>query len=149
MDFIHLPPSHGYRYVLDLYFPIRSKPSHVDKLHTSSVPNPMEGKTLSLPGELPLSSMETREPVLLVKYGKTVLFGQFYRIFANHPQSSGLVEPTASSKLNWQNLWKPTKTLAKTLPLVLLNLRSTPFETHKLSAFESPRVPDSFSPCLF
>ena len=55
-----------------------------------------------------------------------------------HPQSSGLVECTKS--IIKAQMAKFVETLQipwpKALPLVLLNLRSTSFGTHKLSSFE-------------
>lgn len=64
-----------------------------------------------------------------------MLVGQSYNIFT---LSSGLVERT--SGIIKTQLAKHMESLQipwpKALPLVLLNLRSTPFETHKLSPFE-------------
>ena len=70
-------------------------------------------------------------------FDKSVLYGQFYNTFTvltilNHQGYSNA--PTASLRLNSQYveilqiLWPKA--------LVLLNLRSTPFGTHKLSLFE-------------
>ena len=83
MDFIQLPPSHGYIYVFITVcmFSHWIEASPCKHATASSVAKPF-GKRLFLPGELFLSYLMLKELILLVRcFDKSALFGSFYNTF--------------------------------------------------------------------
>ena len=140
MDFIQLPLSHGYKYVLvTVCFHTRLKTSLADRL-LSLLWIKSLWKKLSLPMEVLLNFTVIKEPILLGRYlEKPVLFAEFYSTFTVLTTLNPLVYSTALKAL-LRLLVKIVEALQipwpKALPLVLLNLRFTPFGAHKISPFE-------------
>ena len=81
MDFIQLPPSNGYKYVLVMVCMFSHWTGVFPCRQASSVAKVLLER-LSLPGELLLNFMVIKKPTLLVRYfEKTELFGWFYSTF--------------------------------------------------------------------
>lgn len=122
-------------------FPTGLKTSLADRLLPLFVVKaPLEKITPT--GRLVSNCMRIKEPVLLVRYfNKPALCGWLYNAFTalSHPQLSGLVEHTNSAiKIQLAKFAEALQIAwPKALPLVLLNLRSTPFLTQKPSPLET------------
>lgn len=134
MDFLQLPQSHVHKYSLvtvqteDL--PCRQA--------TGSLINKVLMEEMILTGGTPLNFTVIKEFILLARFlEKSVLFAQLYSTFIVLPTLKPLVYSIALKvllRLYGNSLQRPSKYLTpKTVPLVLLNLRFTPFGTQTLT----------------